>query len=115
VQRCLRNRPKARFVFCQGRFCYPLGKEAVTKNCAVPWSPRPTGPHRVCGELASPGVGRAAVSGGDVVSAVAHRVPEAQQYLVQSRRRLVPFRLFEPIRLGRFTSPDLLKRGDLCA
>ena len=70
-----------------------------------------------------PGVGRyapqalaaRAVGGRDVVGAVAHRVAQAEQDLVERRSRLIPPGLLDAIGLRRLPRPDLLQRRDLRA
>jgi hypothetical protein len=49
----------------------------------------------------------------DVLGAVADRVAEVDQDLVEGTGRLMPFHLLDAVRGGGFASPDLLQRGDL--
>ena len=50
VKRCFCNRPGARFVFCEGRFSYPTGKQVVSRDATVSrqlsWSGTMNGPGR---------------------------------------------------------------------
>ena len=50
AKRCFCNRPGARFVFCEGRFSYPTGKQVVSRDATVSrqlsWSGTMNGPGR---------------------------------------------------------------------
>ena len=87
-------------------------------DCAAPAGSPPAGNRTGSGvgeRLEAPGARRAPVGVGDLVGALAHRVAEADQDVVERGRRLVPPGLLDAVGLGGLSGPDRLQRRYLRA
>ena len=80
----------------------------------IPGSP-PSGTAQIRGGLSAPGVRRPPVRRGDIVGAVAYRVAQPDQDVVQRSGRLLPARLLDAVRLSGLPGPDFLQWRDLGA
>ena len=92
----------------------PTRVPAGQNDCVVPAAlPRKDHTGSIGRRLPGPDAGRAAVGVCHLVCAIAYRIAEVDQDLVERRGRLVPFQLLSVVCGPRFSGPQLLQRRDL--